>query len=280
MWIFTGFGYYSVIQHRDDKDLLLVRARIKGDLEKLKQYLPNLGEIVETKQHADYPYRALAWRVEFAEALKQAALESIDYTNFKSGISRKQGSPRHDLYMRVWSVMKDAEPTIERLEREEENRRKNPDFYSYSSGSSWVSNHTGLTPVEEKDDRLVVRDGRTFTGNYQQWLDLKGSRKAREDRLRNNGQSSDMRRAEIEAAAERARDLRISKMTKKEREETEAARKRVENLVAAQLKGGPNDFDLEFEDTPPSAWDASLERYDPGMSEQDEIDPTIDREKK
>ena len=36
MWIFCGFGYFSVIEHRKDKDLLLVRSRVKGDLEQLK----------------------------------------------------------------------------------------------------------------------------------------------------------------------------------------------------------------------------------------------------
>lgn len=282
MWIFTGFGYYSVIQHRDDPELLLVRARVKGDLEKLKQYLPNLGEIVATPSGADYPYRALAWRSEFAEAMKKTVLESLNYTNFKSGISRTQGSPRHDLYMRVWSIMKDAEPTLRRLEKEEEERAKNPDkFYTHSSGSSWVSSHTGLTPVEVHDERLVVRNGNNYPGGrYQEWLNLRDSRKAREDRLRDNGQSSDMRRAEIEASAERHRELRIRGLTKQEK----AARKRVESLVAGQLKGGPNDFDREFEDeieeAPPSNWVDSAEKFAQGMSDEDEVDPTIDREKK
>lgn len=284
MWIFmSGVGFFSLVEQRDDQKLVRVRSRIDGDLQKLKEkFLPNLGEITEQGKGADYPYVALAWRTELAEAMQKAVM-AIDYTNFKSGISRTQGSSRHDLYMKVWSAMKDAEATLRRFEKEDEEREKNPEkFYSQSSGSSWVSVHNPPPSLDDDDDKLVVRNGKHI--GFQQWLDIKGSRKAREDRLRDKGQSADMRRADIEAAAERHREQRIRNMTKEEREETEAARKRIEALVSGQLKGGPSDFDREFGDevgtTSPSNWNESVETYAQGMSSEDEIDPTIDREKK
>lgn len=111
MWVFFNFGYFSVVAHRDDKKLLMIRSRIKGDLEKLKKtYLSNLGDVVYTPK-ADYPYRALAWKSEFAEAVKKAVLD-IDYENFKSSVSKEQGHPRHDLYMSVWSAMRRADPDM------------------------------------------------------------------------------------------------------------------------------------------------------------------------
>lgn len=246
MWIFTGFGYFSVIEHRKDKDLLLVRSRVKGDLEMLKKKcLPNLGEIVETPTGADYPYRALAWRVEFAEAMKKA-VESIDYTNFKSGISRTQGSARHDLYMRVWSIMKSAEDTMRRIEREDAERAKNPKQYT----TSWVTSSGSWD-----DGRYGGKGGK----GYQRSLDLDTSRKARDKRLESKGLSATMRKVEVE--------------------EAEKARHRVEKLVASQLKGGDHDFDKDFEDekdVPPSNWIDSAEKFLQDQSEQDEIDPTID----
>lgn len=246
MWIFTGFGYFSVIEHRKDRDLLLVRSRVKGDLEKLKEKcLPNLGEIVETPTGADYPYRALAWRVEFAEAMKKA-VEQIDYTNFKSGISRTQGSARHDLYMQVWSVMKNAEPTMRRIEREDAAREKNPKQYTTTS---WVGYDDGRY------------GGKGIKSSYQRslGLDLEESRKARDKRLQHHGLSE--------------------RMTKKEIEEARSARNRVEALVASQLKGTEHDFDRDFEDEkdmPPSNWIDSAEKFVQEQADLDEVDPTID----
>jgi len=258
MWIFTGFGYFSVIEHRKDKDLLLVRSRVKGDLEQLKaKCLPNLGEIVETPTGADYPYRALAWRVEFAEAMKKA-VEKIDYTNFKSGISRTQGSARHDLYMRVWSIMKSAEDTMKRIAIEDAKERANP------KQTSWVGYSSGFSLDSRDDGRFGGKGGK---GSYQHSLDLDASRKARNARLGVSGLSEHMRKHQKEDA--------------EERREAHEARKRVEALVAAQLKGTEHDFDKDFEDekdTPPSNWIDSAEKFLQDQADLDEIDPTVDHD--
>lgn len=87
----------------------MIRARIRADLENLRQYCP-LSEIVTSVQ-SDYPYRAFAWKTAWAEALKRLG-DDLNYTNFKSEVSHKQGWGRHDLYMKVWSTMMDAEHKI------------------------------------------------------------------------------------------------------------------------------------------------------------------------
>jgi hypothetical protein len=35
MWLFTSKGFVSVVQHLDDKDSLMVRARVKSHLQAL-----------------------------------------------------------------------------------------------------------------------------------------------------------------------------------------------------------------------------------------------------
>ena len=227
LWIFTGFGFFSVIEHRDDPKLLYVRARVKGDLEMLqKKCLPNLGDIVETPTKADYPYRALAWRTEFAEAMSKAVLD-INYPNFKSGITKTQGYARHDLYMKVWSVMKSAEETLRRIEADEAKGRV---------GNSWFQ-------YDKKDDGRY--GGKGSKNKYQSdlGLDLDTSRKARNDRLKSSGLSENMLYTEVES---------------------KQARERIEALVASQLKGTVDDFDADYEeesDTPPYSWVEDYERH-------------------
>ena len=198
MWVFTNFAFFSVVQHRQDPELVLIRARIRGDLEKLKEkYLPNLGEVLKTPTKADYPYRALAWKVEFAEAMKKAAMD-IDYANFKSSVN---DTHRHNLYMSVWSIMAGAE------------RR------------------TYFSDYEPKGKKGKKKKGEqsSFSGfggtNYKSELDIEGSRKAREARLAASGSP---------------------KLAKEISDEARQERNRVEALVTAQLRGGPDDFDKDF----------------------------------
>lgn len=227
MWIFTGFGFFSVIEHRDDPKLLYVRARVKGDLEQLKaKCLPNLGDIAETPTGADYPYRALAWRTEFADAMSKAVFD-IDYPNFKSGVTKTQGSARHDLYMKVWSVMKTAEEQLKRMQVEDAKG---------GAGSAWFR-------YDKKDDGRYGGKGSNSKYQGNLGLDLDASRKARNTRLKSSGLSEDMRYTEVESRQ---------------------ARERIEALVASQLKGTVDDFDEDYEeesDTPPYSWVADYEKH-------------------
>lgn len=270
MWVFTGIGYFSVIEHRKNRELLLVRSRVKGDLEELKKlFLPNLGEILSTPTGADYPYRALAWRVEFAEAMKKA-VEAIDYTNFKSGISRTQGFARHDLYMRVWSIMKSAESTMQKIKEDDAKRALEPKQTSWVSVSSeWDKRDDGRFGGKggKKPGFKEWMDNRADGGTYQNSLDLDGSRRARNKRLGVTGLSEHM--------------LKHQKEDAEDEREAREARMHVENMIRKQLKGTEHDYDKEFEDqdeinTPPSNWIDSAEQFLQDAAESDLLDPTID----
>ena len=105
MWLMTTRGFYSVVEHRDDADRLLVRARTREDIEALAGLVAAAPVWLES---ADY-----AWRVETTRTEWQAAMQvlvgEITYPNFKSAV---HDHAHHDAYMDVWSVMYKLNDTV------------------------------------------------------------------------------------------------------------------------------------------------------------------------
>ena len=100
MWLITTQGFYSVVAHRDDPDRLLVRSRVRGDLEALRMQIPG-SEPVETPE-ADYRWRVEVTRDEWRVALV-ALSEDIDYDNFKNAVGERCGWERERVYHDVWA---------------------------------------------------------------------------------------------------------------------------------------------------------------------------------
>jgi 8-oxo-dGTP pyrophosphatase MutT (NUDIX family) len=103
MWLITPIGFFSIVQKATDKgrNTLTVRARVRSDLEVLREkYLPALGEIRESRSN-DYRFRAVASRAEVSAAAAKL-ITDLDYSNFKSEVSRRQGTKREALYHEVW----------------------------------------------------------------------------------------------------------------------------------------------------------------------------------
>jgi len=96
MWIFTNSGFLSVVAHRDNKEVLLVRARRAGEIESI---FPKAETF--KMESADYHYRAEIKRDEVAQVMAEQ-IQNIEYDNFKSSVNDNK---RHDAYMGVWSVM-------------------------------------------------------------------------------------------------------------------------------------------------------------------------------
>lgn len=96
MWVFLNDSFLSIVQHREHAEKLLVRSRIKGDIE---QALPGV-EVFEMAS-ADYFYRAVVDREEVKAALAKA-VDRIAYDNFKGSI---RDHARHEACLKVWSVM-------------------------------------------------------------------------------------------------------------------------------------------------------------------------------
>ena len=105
MWIITKIGFFSIVQKPWDKPTgtLTIRARVHDDLVRLKAFLPDMSDIIDSHD-SDYRYRAFAARGSVSAAIANLSAD-IDYDNFKSEISASQGCARATLYGEIWQVL-------------------------------------------------------------------------------------------------------------------------------------------------------------------------------
>lgn len=101
MWVFTIDGFYSVVQYTPDPTKVLVRARSYKDAQVIHD---RVGVPVQTTPHADYGWRLVVPREDWAQYLAQSTFE-LDYPNFKDAIHRQHGWQRASLYSDVWQTM-------------------------------------------------------------------------------------------------------------------------------------------------------------------------------
>lgn len=105
MWLFTNFGFFSVVRKQSDKGLT-IRSRTRSDLDRLrKHYLPSLSPS-RADEGTDYPWRANASSAAVAEAMRAIA-EDISYSNFKDDVALQLGKDRAKRYAKVWSALYD-----------------------------------------------------------------------------------------------------------------------------------------------------------------------------
>jgi hypothetical protein len=106
MWLLTTRGFYSVVLHREDSALVLVRARLEDDLLALRDLAPGIAPWYDPD--ADYPWRAELPHDEWAIVVAGLARE-IDYDNFKNEIAEQQGRRRAYVYAGVWETLRELE---------------------------------------------------------------------------------------------------------------------------------------------------------------------------
>lgn len=102
MWIFTRYGYYSVVEHNQNPDFVLIRARKDVDLKRLAAVVTGLGFDEPTISHTpanDYLWRVTLPKWQWAKTV-EAMAQAIDYTNFKNAVH--DGTDRDMVYMAVW----------------------------------------------------------------------------------------------------------------------------------------------------------------------------------
>ena len=105
MWLFTKHGFFSAVENFNDKNLIHVRARFKGDLERLCATYRVRPE-VKTISGSDYPFRMDFERATWT-SIVQGEAQSIDYSNFKSAVH--DGTKRDRAYIEVWSALQKYE---------------------------------------------------------------------------------------------------------------------------------------------------------------------------
>jgi hypothetical protein len=116
MWLFTKYGFFSVVCARKasgrgpvDPALVMVRSRDRRHLEALLVRFPELlgGLTVREGVGTDYRFRLLIKKGDWAEVLSSLG-EELDFDNFKEEAERVHG-PRStyvDLLHRVWGLAK------------------------------------------------------------------------------------------------------------------------------------------------------------------------------
>lgn len=96
MWVFTPFGFFSAVSHRDKPGYVMVRARVRDDLVQLIERTGFKVKIISTPA-ADYPYRVTMTKRLFAELVAEFIKEDLTYPNFKSTVP-----DRASVYHDVW----------------------------------------------------------------------------------------------------------------------------------------------------------------------------------
>jgi hypothetical protein len=114
MWLFTQYGFFSVVCARDltgktkgiDPATLMVRARSRQHLTALQTRFAELQSygITETTD-TDYRYRIVVPKAVWSRVVNDLTAE-IDYGNFKSRTHEKTGDKHYvEALHDVWEVM-------------------------------------------------------------------------------------------------------------------------------------------------------------------------------
>lgn len=109
MWLFTQYGFYSVVSDFNQPGAVIVRARSREHLELIKSRFDGLDwlkgrEIIETP-HADYRFRMSVSRTGWG-LICQWLTEEIDYPNFKQRVYDRNGRCEYTHALSdVWETM-------------------------------------------------------------------------------------------------------------------------------------------------------------------------------
>lgn len=183
MWCFTPIGFFSAtltnpsyadLPLRQQTNHIMVRARVRADLERLITLYAEMGltqeegpTIFDLPGH-DYPYRVILRPANWTSLVARLA-DDIDYSNFKSAVEARQETPeagkaRHDLYMKVWSVMHSAETWLKARTVAFKAQAKGRG--SYWQGSQGRSRAAHNDPRTDDDMRSFER-----SRGWEEWLE-------------------------------------------------------------------------------------------------------------
>jgi len=118
MWIVMNDSYVSIVKDREDDMGVVVRARVKEDLESLFGK-DHAEDIIETDD-SDYRFRLFLDQAYVAAVIEDRVM-NIDYDNFKNSVKQ---SWRKMAYTQIWNIMhRVQEDTYPRMVQWYENYR-------------------------------------------------------------------------------------------------------------------------------------------------------------
>lgn len=98
MWIFCRDGFLSIVQHNDYPNILIVRSRFKGHIQRI------FGDVeVEKDAGTDYEYRTEIPKEKVAKVMSDM-IKDIDYGNFKNEIGSKIHQIDKTYVQRCWAT--------------------------------------------------------------------------------------------------------------------------------------------------------------------------------
>lgn len=100
MWLFSLNSFVSVVRHRKDKTILLVRARRQKDLVELLG--PKWEPHITKDARADYHWRVIMPEKVFKTIISQYITKRLDYDNFKAA-QKRDPEFSHFLH-KVWAL--------------------------------------------------------------------------------------------------------------------------------------------------------------------------------
>lgn len=106
MWIFTLDGFFSTVQDKDDAGRIMVRSRIKEDLENMLARLDSQETEILAWVGADYAFRVFIPRAEWRRYLETMS-DDLDYTNFKNAAVSHDDYARSQAYYDIWRRLYD-----------------------------------------------------------------------------------------------------------------------------------------------------------------------------
>ena len=102
MWIFFKDAFFSITRAPEHGNLLLVRARFRGDIERC---IPEV-DVLENAG-TDYRFRALVTQEQLLEAL-QSKIQEIDYEDFSGSVNENE-KLRGATYKNVLQALKNSQ---------------------------------------------------------------------------------------------------------------------------------------------------------------------------
>lgn len=104
MWVALNKGFFSIVESKADDKVLAVRARLRGDLERVwaTEMMSERAAVTETPDR-DYRFRTFLSRRVVAEKIRREVLD-IDYNNFKNSVEDKKLSK---MYTDIWTAAYD-----------------------------------------------------------------------------------------------------------------------------------------------------------------------------
>lgn len=184
MWIFTTGGFVSAVQHRDDHDLTMVRARDRLSLDAMLLSIEeSFIESGKTEKEAkaitfnhpiyavvgDYKWRVVVPKSMFAMFMVQETMKYLNYSNFKSKLTETRGNNYHNVAMKIWTAAHGLTDTVKTGNEDVDNPKypaydgyyhnpskgyRNYDTAADFVGSTFFSHNDQGTNSASEDDAL------------------------------------------------------------------------------------------------------------------------------